>query len=108
MSRSRFSTIQLPLNKPPRKTFPEIIAMMKREMKRRAVQDGYIFDPASMPPKYEWHWNLGEKKGVVVANTKGEARAFIKKELNLTERLPVNINIERKVNANKPGGSPTP
>ncbi len=34
-----------------------------------------------MNPKYEFKWSVGQNSGVVHANTTGEARALIKKEI---------------------------
>lgn len=91
----------------------EAVAKVRRHMKRLAIADGHITDPAKLPPKWEWHWGISERGaptaigvgGIVRANTKGEARALIKRELGCKpkERLPHCIQIVRV----KPNANPT-
>lgn len=78
-------------------TTAEYMVKLRREVKRRLIADGLISDPSKQPPKYEWHWKLGERGGIVVANNGGEARGLIKKELGLKQRLPNHIQIVRVI-----------
>ncbi|REJ65596.1 MAG: hypothetical protein DWQ31_16790 [Planctomycetota bacterium] len=74
-----------------------------RQMKRQLVAAGKIEDPVNRPPKYEWRWQLGSDfgheaiHGIVQADTRSEARAFIKRELGIPKnrRLPMQITIEK-------------
>lgn len=86
---------RLPMIARRRVTTAEVMVKFRREVKRRLIADGMISDPATQPPKYEWHWELGDRGGVVLANTRGEARSQIKTDLGINTRLPTNITIVR-------------
>jgi hypothetical protein len=77
----------------------KMAAGLLRELKRRLIASGQMSDPSLAPPKYEWHWAIGDRNqgGVVEANTKGEARALIKGALGLRKKdtLPSVIKIVR-------------
>jgi len=75
--------------------FEEALARVKREIKRKAVADGVIIDPARRPPHHEWLWALGDKGGSVRADTRSEARSLIKPLLGLRkkDRLPLDTTI---------------
>jgi hypothetical protein len=101
----------------PRKiSFDEALAFVKRQIKRKAIADGVIYDPAQRPPRHKWAWQLspgtisatfnmkdGELHsvtenptgGIVDADTRSEARSLIKAKLGLRrkDRLPVGITI---------------
>lgn len=88
--------MQRPVPIRPMKITPkEFMEKLRREVKRRLVADGLVVDPSKQPPKYEWHWMLGDRYGIVRANTSGEARGRIKQELGLKDRLPKEIQIVR-------------
>jgi hypothetical protein len=73
-----------------------------REVRRRLIADGKIVDPSKNPPKYQYHWTVGDRDegGIVYANTTGEARGLIKKWLGIKKgRLPEVIKIVRIDNA---------
>jgi hypothetical protein len=99
-------------------SFDEALGMVKRQIKRKAVADGLIVDPATRPPKCQWAWECppgtisatynmkdGEllsvtenpTSGVVAANTRSEARSLIKKQLGVSkkDRLPAGIVITK-------------
>jgi len=72
-----------------------------REVKRRLIADGKIVDPSKHPPKYQYHWTVGDRDqgGIVCANTTGEARGLIKKQIGIKKgRLPQCIKIVRILN----------
>ena len=84
----------------PRKfTFEDGLAMVQRQIKRKAVADGLIVDPAERPPRHQWAWqhhnNEGPVNGVVEANTRSEARSLIKTKLGIPKkcRLPIDTTI---------------
>jgi hypothetical protein len=98
----------------PRKTnFNEVLGLVKRQIKRKAIADGLIVDPATRPPRYQWAWEIpktatfnvedgkllsvNETSGIVEANTKGEARSLIKSQLGLRkkDRLPLAIVVTK-------------
>ncbi len=82
----------------PKKTKKEMAAQMAREIKRRLIKHGLVTDPSLNPPKYEFHWALGQRGGgIVKANTAGEGRGLIKAALGLRSKdtLPSNITIVR-------------
>lgn len=88
------------------KVTPEqVMEKLRREVKRRLLADGLISDPSKAPPKYEWHWMLGDQYGIVRANTSGEARGKIKQELGLKKRLPKEIQIVRVDHADQSSGN---
>ena len=77
--------------------FEEALARVKREIKRRAVVDGVIVDPATRPPRHEWDWEClsAGNGGTVHADTRSQARSLIKSILGLRkkDRLPVDTTI---------------
>ena len=82
----------------PRKvTFEEALAKVKRQIKRKAVADGVIVDPAKRPPRHTWAWECpdGLTGGIVKANTRSEARSLIKSRLSIPKkrRLPIGTTI---------------
>jgi len=69
-----------------------------REVRRRLIADGKIVDPSKNPPKWQYHWTVGDRDqgGIVCANTTGEARGLIKKQIGIKKgRLPNCIKIVR-------------
>lgn len=69
-----------------------------REVKRKLIADGKIVDPSKRAPKYQYHWTIGDRDqgGIVAANTTGEARGLIKKQIGIKRgRLPQCIKIVR-------------
>src|SRR5438105_3742326 len=90
----------------PKVSASEFMAKVKRLMKRRMVADGVI-EPTSTRPKFDWQWSndAGTIGGTVQANTRGEARALIKKELG-RPITPGYIQIEKVIpNADSTGGA---
>ena len=83
--------------------FEKALARVRREIKRKAVADGVIVDPAQRPPRHQWQWSLGDKGGSVRADTRSEARGLIKSKLGLRKkgRLPLDTTII-KVEEGKP------
>jgi hypothetical protein len=100
----------------PKTNFDEVLALVKRQIKRKAIADGVIVDPAQRPPRCKWAWELpagaisatfnmkdGELHsvtenptgGIVDADTRSEARGLIKSKLGLRkkDRLPIGITI---------------
>jgi hypothetical protein len=75
-----------------------VLSYLKRQMKRKMIADGVIVDPRNAPPKYQWEWQHDDTNGVVDANTRGEARALIKKAMFLSpnKRLPMGVQITRR------------
>jgi len=74
-------------------TRPELLAM-SREAARRFLLDKGIIGPKL---KSQWEVDIGEREKIrVVAYTKSEARAELKKEMGL-KRLPPCLNIKRVV-----------
>ncbi len=95
----------------PVKSKKERLAFLFREVKRRLIKDGKIVDPSKNPPKYQYHWTVGDRDqgGIVVANTMGEARGLIKKQIGIKRgRLPQCITIVRIINdsSSSPGDLP--
>lgn len=78
----------------------DLVSRIKRQMKRHLIRDGKIQDPATARPRFEWHWCTpeGSVGGSVSANTKGEARALVKKELGIKKnrRLP-KVNFSKRM-----------
>lgn len=74
--------------------------MMKQRLmqhfKRELVKAGMSLGD-DRPPYYQFNWTFGELSGTVYADTKSEARAFIKRDLGIRkkDRLPVEVKIER-------------
>lgn len=93
-----------------KQTLKEFMAMANREAKRRMIADGIIEDPSRKEPKFQFHWeatvtHVGSTGGIVKANTRGEARALIKKELGLSKNASLNkyiLKIVRVPNAATP------
>lgn len=84
-----------------KQTKKEKLAFLFREVKRRLIKDGKIDDPSKRPPKYQYHWTVGDRDqgGIVAANTMGEARGLIKKQIGIKKgRLPQCIKIVRIIN----------
>ena len=85
--------------------FEEALARVEREIKRKAVADGVIVDPAQRPPRHQWQWECLSQGngGTVRANTRSEARSLIKSKLGLRrkDRLPLDTTII-KVEEGKP------
>lgn len=82
----------------PRKIgFDEALALIKRQIKRKAIADGLIVDPANRPPRHKWAWEipLSSSGGIVEADTRSEARGIIKAKLGYSKkhRLPIGITI---------------
>ena len=99
----------------PKASFDDVLALVKRQIKRKAIADGLIVDPAKRPPRCKWAWELPAAKtvtfnmeegtllgvkenptgGIVDADTRSEARSLIKSKLGLRkkDRLPVGITI---------------
>jgi hypothetical protein len=98
--------------------FDEALGMVKRQIKRKAIADGLIVDPATRPPKYQWSWECpagmtsvtftmkqgdlsdvseNPTSGVVAADTRSEARGLIKKHLGISkkDRLPAGVVITK-------------
>ena len=73
------------------------MAKVKRQIKRKAVADGVIVDPAKRPPRHTWAWECpdGLTGGIVKANTRSEARSLIKSRLSIPKkrRLPIGTTI---------------
>lgn len=87
------------------------LAFLYREVKRRLIKDGKIDDPSKRPPKYQYHWTVGDRDqgGIVVANTMGEARGLIKKQIGIKKgRLPQCIKIVRIINDSSPSAESLP
>jgi hypothetical protein len=78
---------QKPLTKAERRVIWDRLA------KKFLRAQGYI--APKIPLK--WQWSLGEQSGVVEAFTKSEARAAVKRALNLSKkrRLPVEVCLEK-------------
>ncbi len=95
----------------PVKSKKERLAFLFREVKRRLIKDGKIDDPSKRPPKYQYHWTVGDRDqgGIVVANTMGEARGLIKKQIGIKRgRLPQCIKIVRIINDSSSSPSDVP
>ncbi len=93
MSRSTRHDIVLPTHK--RKASKrEQAVFLAREIKRRLIKGGIIADPTEKPAKWDYHWASALDRGVVEANTCGEARSLIKQYLNV-KNLPIGIEIVR-------------
>lgn len=78
----------------------DIIAVMMRHAKRDLINRGVIQDPANRPPRFKYTWIYGNLRGVVYADDRSTARAFIKRELGIRKksRLPIEVQIERESN----------
>lgn len=69
-----------------------------REVKRRLIADGKIADPSQRPKKWQYHWAVGDRDegDIVYADTTGEARGLMKKQLGIKKgRLPQCIKFVR-------------
>ena len=88
----------------PKVSVSEFMAKVKRLMKRRMAADG-VLDKSDDRPRFDWQWSndAGTVGGTVQANTRGEARAQIKKVLG-GPIPPGYITIE-KVNADSTGSA---
>ncbi len=77
--------------------FDEALEMLKRQIKRKAIADGLIVDPAKRPPRFSWAWEFAGQSGIVEADSRSDARGLIKTKLGITkkDRLPVNTTITR-------------
>lgn len=93
MRRTRIEYFESLPRRPRKIGFHEALATVKRQIKREAIADGVILDPRLNPPRFEWHWELDGRNGIVQANTRSEARGLIKKALGLKDRLPVHASI---------------
>lgn len=66
------------------------MAKVKRQIKRKAVADGVIVDPATRPPRFTWAWERHDSEkpvgGIVKANTRSEARSLIKSQLGIPKK----------------------
>ena len=95
MRRTRIEYFESIPHRPRKVSYDEALAMVKRQIKRKAITDGVILDPRNNPPRFEWHWELDGQSGIVQANTRGEARGLIKQNVGLTkkDRLPVHVTI---------------
>lgn len=82
--------------RPARKlTFREAVGKVRRAIKRRLVAEGHIVDPANRPPRFRWTWVYQDKSDVVLADTRSQAKAIIKRALGLAKghRLPAEVQI---------------
>ena len=84
---------------PHKLTFGEALGKVRRQIKRKAVADGLIEDPARRPPRHTWAWECydseGPVGGIVKADTRSEARSLIKSKLGIPKkrRLPFDTAI---------------
>ncbi len=71
-----------------------------RAIRRKMVNDGILMDRSSRPRKFQFNWTFGELSGTVYSDSKSEARAFIKRDLGISakKRLPMEVAIERRHN----------
>ncbi len=96
----------------PRKTTKaERFKKFYREVKRKLIADGKIADPSKREKKFQYHWTIGtrDEGGIVLADTTGEARGLIKKQLGIKKgRLPECITFVRIPNdsTSSPGDLP--
>ena len=95
MRRTRIEYFESIPHRPRKVSYDEALAMVKRQIKRKAITDGVILDPRNNPPRFEWHWELDGQTGIVRGNTRSDARACIKEKVGLKkkDRLPVHITI---------------
>ncbi len=95
MRRTRLEYYESLPRRPRKIGFHEALAMVKRQITRKAIADGLILDPRLNPPRYEWHWESDGQTGIVHANTRSEARSLIKQKLGLRkkDRLPTYVTI---------------
>jgi len=75
----------------PERSKTDQVAYLNRAVKRANKASGYV--TAKKPAT--WSYTVNGQDGTVVAHTRSEARAEIKKELGLKGRLPVGVKIER-------------
>jgi len=77
--------------------FHEALAMVQRQIKRKAIADGVIVDPARRLPRNTWFWTLDGRSGSVRADTRSQARSLVKDRLGLRrkDRLPLDIIITK-------------
>ncbi len=78
----------------------DVIAAMLRHTKRDFIARGIIQDPANRPLRYKYTWTYGSLHGIVYADDRSTARAFIKRDLGIRKkyRLPVEVEIVREDN----------
>lgn len=83
-------------------TKTEVVGMLTRGAKRQLIAEGQIQDPRTRPKRYLYIFDCAGVIGQVKADTTGEARAKIKKQLGISKnkRLPKDIQITRKLNDN--------
>lgn len=81
-------------NRLPKQSVPEVMAKLKREVRRRLEKDGVI----SKKQPYEFHWecSLAGKSygGIVETFSRGQARGLIKQSLGVSS-LPKNLHMIR-------------
>lgn len=79
--------------KPVKFTRQEINQFVHRNFKRRMISQG-LLKLVDKPPKFLWSFSHEGEDGSVVANTRSEARAKIKKLIGL-KRLPPHFDLEK-------------
>jgi hypothetical protein len=77
------------------RTFASAMNLLEKEITRMAVADGLIIDPADRPPRARWGWGYNAEGGVVLADTRSQARSLVKKALGVTGRLPSTVTLIR-------------
>ena len=92
MRRTRLEYFDAIPRRPRKISYDEALAMVKRQIKRKAIADGVIEDPSQRKPRVEWNWCLEDKDGTVFADTRSEARNLIKKALGV-RKLPSDLII---------------
>jgi len=89
----------------PKKTFGDAMEMLKRAIKKRAIQLGHIIVPK--PANYWWEYFVPTpcdkgtlmQVGFIKGTTKSEARARLKRELKMKKRLPPGTKLVRSGDA---------
>jgi len=81
--------------KPRKLTFREAVVKVRRAIKRRLIGEGHIMDPSKRLPRFRWTYVYGEQTDVVLADTRSQAKAIIKRALGLAKghRLPAEVQI---------------
>ena len=78
----------------------QLITLLCRQHKRDLIARGIIQDPQLRPPRYKFMWVYGSMSGAVFADDRSYARSLIKRELGISRkhRLPIEVEITRELN----------
>lgn len=81
-------------NRLPKQSVPEVMAKLRREVRRRLTKDGLI--SKKQPFEFHWECHIDGKSfgGIVHTFSRGQARGLIKQSLGVTD-LPKNLTMIR-------------